>query len=56
MNFSISTIFDTDSGSTYFVILDSDNFDCYEYELAINSLEGVGGCTDSTACNYNDYS
>ena len=23
-------------------------------QLSINSLEGVGGCTDSIACNYND--
>ena len=54
LDFSISTIFETDSGSTYFVILDSDNWDYYEYELSINSLEGVGGYTDSIACNYND--
>ena len=53
-DFSLNTIFETDSGSTYFVILDSDNWDCYEYELSINSLEGVGGCTDELACNYND--
>ena len=53
-DFTMNTIFDTDSGSTYFVILDSDNWDCYEYELSINSLEGLGGCTDVLACNYND--
>ena len=45
-------ILDTDSGSTYFVIVDSDGFDCFEYDLAINTLSGVGGCTDSTALNY----
>ena len=53
-DFTMNTIFDTDSGSTYFVILDSDNWDCYDYELSINSLEGLGGCTDVLACNYND--
>ena len=51
-DFSLNTIFETDSGSTYFVILDSDNWDCYEYDLSINSLEGVGGCTDELASNY----
>ena len=35
-DFTMNTIFDTDSGSTYFVILDSDNWDCYDYELSIN--------------------
>ncbi|MBL6663215.1 MAG: hypothetical protein ISP71_03830, partial [Flavobacteriales bacterium] len=54
VDFSLNTIFETDSGSTYFVILDSDNWDCYEFELSINSLEGVGGCIDELACNYND--
>ena len=35
----ILIFFDTDSGSTYFVILDSDGWDCFEYLLSINSLE-----------------
>jgi len=50
MEFDI--IFETDSGSSYYVIVDSDNFDCYAFDISINSLIGVGGCNDELACNF----
>ncbi|MDB2362781.1 hypothetical protein N9V65_04975, partial [Flavobacteriales bacterium] len=53
MEFDI--IFDTEDGNTYFVIVDSDNFDdCFEFDISITSLIGVGGCTDSAACNFDE--
>jgi hypothetical protein len=47
-------MFDTDSGSTYFVVVDTYSSSyCYPFDISITNLVGEGGCTDSTALNYN---
>ena len=46
-------MFDTDSGSTYFVVVDTYNSSyCYDFDISLTALYGVGGCTDSLACNF----
>ena len=49
-------IFDTDSGSTYYVVVDTygsswSNY-CYDFDISLSALVGQGGCTDPAACNY----
>jgi hypothetical protein len=49
-------ILDADSGSTYFVIVDTygssySNY-CYDFDISLTTLYGAGGCTDSIACNF----
>ena len=48
--------FDTDSGSTYYVVVDTygsswSNY-CYDFDILLSALVGQGGCTDPAACNY----
>jgi len=44
----------TTEGTSYYVVVDSwPSPQCIDFDLTIVELEGIGGCTDETAFNYN---